>query len=110
MSVRTGANGKGWPPQTARPASRSRRGARGPAGSGVHPGSATILAILFALMAATGVLAASPEPSAVAGDVRTTPAAPGLVGDPLFAVLGVLVIAGAAIVLTLLYIRLSDRR
>lgn len=55
------------------------------------------------------VIGAEPSPSAAGGDVRTDPAAPGLVGDPLFAVAGVLLIGLAAVALTLLATRLGDR-
>ena len=50
------------------------------------------------------LLAASPSPPS--GDVRTT-AAPGVVGDPLFAIAGVLVIGLVALLVTLAYVRLS---
>jgi hypothetical protein len=42
--------------------------------------------------------------------VRTTPAAPGLVGDPLLAILGVALVGIVAVALTLLASRLAERR
>ncbi len=54
--------------------------------------------------------AADPTASPASGDVRSSATAPGLVGDPLFAVAGTLVIGLAAAGATLLYIRLTDRR
>ncbi len=60
------------------------------------------------LTAALTVLAASPAPSAVAGgDPRSSGQGPGLVGDPAFALLGVLAIGLGAVGLTLLYLRLT---
>lgn len=66
----------------------------------------------WALSAATGVaLAASPDPSpAVGGDPRSSGEGPGLVGDPVFAIVVVLAIAAAATVATTLYVRLTARR
>ena len=50
------------------------------------------------------LLAASPSPPG--GDVRTT-TAPGLVGDPLFAIAGVLAIGLVALAAALAYLRLT---
>jgi hypothetical protein len=61
------------------------------------------------LLAATPVLAADPTASPASGDVRTSPAAPGLVGDPLFALVGVVAIGLLAMAATLLYVRLTSR-
>ena len=44
------------------------------------------------------------------GDVRTSATAPGLVGDPLFAVAGVVLIGLIAVGATLLYVRLTRQR
>ena len=64
-------------------------------------------ATLLVVLAAT-VLAASPEPTPVGGgDPRSSGQGPGLVGDPLAAVVVVLVIAGLAIIATLAYVRWS---
>jgi hypothetical protein len=66
-------------------------------------------AILGALTAET--LAASPSPSGgTVGDPRSSGQGPGLVGDPLFALLVVVAIGLGALVLTLGYIRLTGRR
>lgn len=71
-----------------------------------------VLLTIVELAAAAGIaLAVDPSASpATGGDVRTDPAAPGLVGDPLFALLGVAAIAAIAVVATLVAIRLADRR
>jgi hypothetical protein len=53
-------------------------------------------------------LAASPDPSAGAdygGDTRTSGQGPGLVGSPLYAIGGVLVVALISIGITLVYVR-----
>jgi len=67
--------------------------------------------LLASLVLAAGpMLAADPTASSAAGDVRSSATAPGLVGDPLFAVAGALVIGLVAAGATLLYIRLTDPR
>jgi hypothetical protein len=68
-------------------------------------GAPAVLALL-----AGAALAASPSPSPPGGDVQTNPTAPGVVGDPLFAVAGVLVVALLAAGVTLLATRLTERR
>jgi hypothetical protein len=56
-------------------------------------------------------LAASPEPSVRPGsDTRSSGAGPGLVGDPLFAVLLVVAIAALSVVASLGWIRLTSGR
>jgi hypothetical protein len=56
------------------------------------------------------MLAASPSPTAApGGDPRSSGQGPGLVGDPLFAVLLVVAIGVGALVLTLAYIRVTRR-
>ena len=55
------------------------------------------------------VLAASPSPGA-AGDPRSSGQGPGLVGDPAFALLAVVVIGALTVAVTLAYIRLTARR
>ena len=68
------------------------------------------LTILAWLVLALPVVAASPTPTAGAGgDPRSSGQGPGLVGDPLFAVVVVLAIGIAALALTLAYVRLTDR-
>ena len=60
---------------------------------------------------ATNVLAASPSPSGgTVGDPRSSGQGPGLVGDPLFALVAVVAIGLGALVLTLGYVRLTARR
>ena len=61
------------------------------------------------LASAVAVLAATPTP-APGGDPRSSGQGPGLVGDPLFAVLAVVLIAAGAIVATLAYVRLTGGR
>ena len=57
---------------------------------------------------AATVLAASPEPSLRPGtDTRTTGGGPGLVGEPLLALLGVVGIAAASVLASLAYVRLT---
>jgi hypothetical protein len=46
----------------------------------------------------------------VVGDPRSSGQGPGLVGDPLSAVLAVVVIGVGAVVATLVYVRLTARR
>lgn len=60
--------------------------------------------------AASAAASSSPGADPGTGDVRTNPAAPGLVGDPLFAVGGVIVIAAVTAGATLLAIRLDRTR
>jgi hypothetical protein len=71
------------------------------------------IGLLWAILGAvTGqALAASPSPSGgTVGDPRSSGQGPGLVGDPLFALVVVLAIGLGALVLTLGYIRLTNRR
>lgn len=73
----------------------------------------TLLATLFgAWLLAVSIgpaLADSPSPSpgAYGGDTRTAGQGPGLVGSPLYAIGGVLLVALISIALTLAYLRLS---
>lgn len=63
------------------------------------------------LALAITTLGASPSPSAGAGgDPRSSGQGPGLVGDPLFALLVVVAIGVGALILTLAYVRLTGRR
>jgi len=60
---------------------------------------------------AVPLLAASPSPTAgVGGDPRSSGQGPGLVGDPVLAVVLVAAIGLAAVGLTLAYVRLTARR
>jgi hypothetical protein len=68
----------------------------------------TLATVVWAL--ATGaVLGASPSP-AVGGDPRSSGQGPGLVGDPLFALLAVVAIGALSVIATLVYVRLTARR
>lgn len=72
---------------------------------------AWLLALSALLATAAAALAVDPTASpAGGGDVRTNPAAPGLVGDPLFALLGVALIGLLAVAVTLAAVRLTARR
>jgi len=63
------------------------------------------------LSLALPVLAASPTPTAgTGGDPRSSGQGPGLVGDPVLAVLLVLAIGLAAVGLTLAYVRMTSSR
>jgi hypothetical protein len=79
-----------------------------PTAPGRYLGAAGWLLVSF-LLAACPVLAADPTASPATGDVRTSSTAPGLVGDPLFALAGVVVIGLIAVGATLLYVRLTSR-
>lgn len=73
--------------------------------------AAGVLGIATLLTSVVTVLAASPAPSAaVGGDPRSSGQGPGLVGDPAFAILGVVAIGVCAVVLTLAYLRLTGSR
>lgn len=67
------------------------------------------LAIAATVLAATA-LAASPSPDAAGGDPRSSGQGPGLVGDPLFALLVVVGIGILSVVATLVYVRLTGER
>lgn len=72
-----------------------------------------VAALVFAALQATAAVARAADPTASpgsGGDVRTTPAAPGLVGDPLLAILGVALVGIVAVAVTLLAARLAERR
>ena len=62
------------------------------------------------LLSVEVALAASPTPEPIGGDPRSSGQGPGLVGDPLFAVLAVVVIGVVSVVATLAYVRLTARR
>ena len=69
------------------------------------------LASSLVLALAGSILAASPAPTdAVGGDPRSPGQGPGLVGDPLVAVLVVVAIGLGAVALTLLYVKLTGGR
>lgn len=67
--------------------------------------------IALLLTAASVTLAAEPASSpGTGGDPRSPGQGPGLVGDPLFAIGAVLVVAVTSVVLTLAYVRVTDGR
>jgi hypothetical protein len=76
-------------------------------------GGATVWFIVDSLLG-SGVavaLAATPDPTLrPGGDTRTPGPGPGFVGEPLFAILGVLALGVGALIATLAYIRLSGGR
>jgi hypothetical protein len=66
---------------------------------------------LLWFVVAGSALAASPSPtSGTGGDPRSSGQGPGLVGDPVFALMAVVLIGLGAMLLTLAYVRLSGRR
>ena len=88
---------------------RRLRGLQGPRGLRRGVGAAAVL-LASLLLAAAPVLGADPTASPASGDVRSSSTAPGLVGDPLFALVGVMLIGLFAVAATLLYVRLTSRR
>jgi len=69
--------------------------------------TAFVAGVTCAIAFASTVLAATPTPEAGGGDPRSVGEGPGLVGDPLFALLGVLGVVVIAIVVSLVYVRLT---
>ena len=67
-------------------------------------------ALVAWLLFAGAALAASPSPEPIGGDPRSSGQGPGLVGDPLFALLAVIVIGVGSMLATLVYVRLTARR
>ena len=76
-----------------------------------HKGAATVVAaaVLWLGFAMTA-FAASPSPDAGGGDPRSSGQGPGLVGDPAFAILAVVVIGLGTVAATLIYVRLTAHR
>jgi hypothetical protein len=71
----------------------------------------TMLSTATWVSLALPVLAATPSPTAGAGgDPRSSGQGPGLVGDPVLAIVVVLAIGLAAVALTAVYLRLTARR
>jgi hypothetical protein len=67
---------------------------------------ATAAAVVAGSIRTAGtVLAASPSPSAQAGDPRSSGQGPGLVGDPLFAIAVVVAIGILSLAATMVYVR-----
>jgi hypothetical protein len=73
----------------------------------VATGAATAIAWLMTGLTA---LAASPSPGPVGGDPRSSGQGPGLVGDPGFALIAVVVIGLVSLLATAAYVRLTARR
>ena len=74
-------------------------------------GAWLLASLMLATMVAAGPMrAVEPTSSPAGGDVRSSSTAPGLVGDPIFAVVGVVAIGLVALGATLLYVRLTSRR
>ncbi len=71
---------------------------------------ALLMATTQSLLIVAVALAASPSANAGAGDPRSSGQGPGLVGDPLFAIVGVVAVGLAALLLTLAYVRITRRR
>jgi hypothetical protein len=71
--------------------------------------AAVLIALALSLAAAVPALGASPT-AAVGGDPRSSGQGPGLVGDPAFAILAVLLIGIGTLAITLAYIRLTGGR
>lgn len=65
---------------------------------------------VLAAVRVVAVVAASPSPNGGAGDPRSSGQGPGLVGDPAFALLAVMAIGIASVVLTLIWVRLTNGR
>ncbi len=62
------------------------------------------------LVSAAVVVAASPSPAPGAADPRSSGQGPGLVGDPLFALVAVVAIGLLSVGATLAWVRLTARR
>ena len=72
-------------------------------------GGAVVAALVAWLVYASAALAASPSPDPIGGDPRSSGQGPGLVGDPLFALLAVVAIGLGSVIATLVYVRLTAR-
>ena len=82
-----------------------------PAPSPVRALTAAVVALTLSLVLAATVLAAEPGVTpGTGGDPRSPGQGPGLVGDPLFAIGTVVVVALVSIGLTLGYVRLTGSR
>ena len=77
----------------------------------LHQAGIVAWASLAWLATAAMTMAASPSPGRdTAGDPRSSGQGPGLVGDPAFAILAVVVIGLVSVVATLVYLRLTATR
>lgn len=70
----------------------------------------TAAAALIWLAVTMTTMAASPSPGTDGGDPRSSGQGPGLVGDPAFALVAVLLIGLISVLATLAYVRLTERR
>lgn len=70
----------------------------------------TAVLVLAALAWSTAAVSAADPTASPGGDVRTSPSAPGLAGDPLFAVAGVVVVGLVSVAVTVVAVRVGDRR
>jgi len=79
-----------------------------------RPGRILACAIAWLAVVALPAIARAADPSESpgggAGDPRSSGQGPGLVGDPLFAVLAVVIIGVVSVIATLAYVRLTARR
>ena len=73
-------------------------------------GLVSLAASAWWLVLAAATMAASPTPAPAAGDPRSSGQGPGLVGDPLFALLAVVTIGLLTVVATLVYVRVTAGR
>jgi hypothetical protein len=85
-------------------------GRLGPAAEKADAVATALAALAVWLVCASAALAASPSPDPIVGDPRSSGQGPGLVGDPLFALLAVFAIGVGSVIATLLYVRLTARR
>jgi hypothetical protein len=73
--------------------------------------AAAVLGLGLVMTATSLAVAAEPAASpGTGGDPRSPGQGPGLVGDPLFAIGAVLLVAVTSVVLTVAYVRLTDAR
>jgi hypothetical protein len=73
--------------------------------------AAVVLALGLLVTAASLALAAEPTASpGTGGDPRSPGQGPGLVGDPLFAIGAMLLVAVTSVAVTVAYVRLTDAR
>lgn len=73
--------------------------------------AAAVLALWLLVAATSLALAAEPAASpGTEGDPRSPGQGPGLVGDPLFAIGAVVLVAVTSVVLTVAWVRLTDAR
>lgn len=70
---------------------------------------AVTTALAWSLLAAAAAVAAEPTPTPIGGDPRSAGQGPGLVGEPLLAIGGVLAIGLAALLVTALWVRATRR-